>query len=164
MYQEQAEKLKAVVESVNQGHFPVVEINENVFPESYLEPRMRARIVAVRDVKRRDGDQDEYAFSLKFTEFDAYNSQYQVADWPDKDGNACLTADQAGQRPENGIEEMWCVIADEPVMFDLIDYEGSSVIYAEYLDYLKTAEPNALSYTSWLEHKIQELRGCVTKS
>jgi hypothetical protein len=123
--------------------------------ESYIEVGMWGRILRITDCH-----DDCYKFYIKLDEFDEHNIPLETSNYYDKQGQARLTAREAGHyEPEDSI------YLPEPAQWDkyfVIKAEGEDVsaLLAEYI-----ANPGeARSYTHWLELKVLALKGETAKS
>lgn len=137
--------------SVRAGTQPVISFTEGVLDfEGYLEPGMRARLVAARE------DGELIHLHLDFSEFEAFNQGFETANYYDSHGNPTLTARQAGYYPKNHRDDLIVDPALRMEYFGRIDSDASIALYAEY----RRCGSEKL-YVQWLEeqllaHRFQE--------
>lgn len=110
--------------------------------ECYLEPGMRGRLVLVTD--KHD---DIFKLQVDLTEFDDFNRQFESANYFDKNGQACLTAREAGylKAPQEDIY----VGLDDEVDFCEMEDAARMVLYAEYQQ-----QAAGRTYVQWLEDRV----------
>lgn len=149
---EQRNKLLQLEADINSGYQPIVVINPEIFEDSFLEPNMRARLVNMELDEKSDTDGREdltYRFTLDFSEFYEFNKPLAQANYFDKAGNPCLTAEEAGFKPHNNKEVVYHSITHGKVFFDLAP-DSSTKIYELYLSGIN--EHGFSSYVTYLEN------------
>ncbi len=110
--------------------------------EVYLEPGMKGRLAGISD-----RDDEIFMLQIDLSEFDEFNKQFESANYFDKNGNACLTARQAGYY-KSPKEEIYIGYDEE---IDFLEIDGADR-FALYEEYVKSG--SGLHYVQWLEDRI----------
>lgn len=146
-----------LVQMVNNGIHPVVEFSPRIIDlEGYFDVNMRARVTSAYE----DESNDFIVVVFDVTDFNDYNSTFEVHNYYTLDGRAELTATEAGFNPltrkgGNGLEAYYFAIEDDVVYFNIIETETNS-LYSEYLTGKSTD-----SYVQWLEAQLIKSRNDV---
>lgn len=152
----QYEKMKELLERVDNGYRPIVIINSEIFEDSYLESGMKARIVRMvitEEVQRKTGVNVECQFTLDFSEFVEFNQMLETAEYRnEKTGKYDLTATQANAIPSDFKEDVFHSISYGKIFFEEIS-ESSAALYAEF------KQGSGDSYIGWLESELLKARG-----
>ncbi|ELP5903013.1 hypothetical protein QTV49_005070 [Vibrio vulnificus] len=162
---EQRNQLLQLEVDINSGYQPIVVINPEIFEECFLEPNMRARLVnmELNEKSETKGQEDLiYRFTLDFSEFYTFNKPLAQANYFDKTGNPCLTAEEAGLKPDNNKEVIYHSITHGKVFFDLA-LDCSTKVYEHYLSGIN--EHGFTSYVAYLENMASthpELQSSIT--
>jgi hypothetical protein len=138
-----------LVEAVFNGQKPVVTFRSLIDDkDGYAEAGMRARAISAT----RADAHGVITVKFDFEEFDAHNAPLESSNYYDKDGNATLTAKQAGYyHPCDDI-----YFDTEELLKDLLEMESSAAIS---LYHTFVAEAPGCSYVQWLERKVLDAAG-----
>ncbi|HHJ3076618.1 TPA: hypothetical protein ACPVZG_000408 [Vibrio parahaemolyticus] len=152
--EEQRNQLLQLESDIKSGYQPIVVINDEIYEDYFLEPNMRARLVDMElDEKSETNGQEDltYKFTLDFSEFYTFNKPLAQANYFDKTGNPCLTAEEAGLKPNNNKEVVYHSITHGKVFFDRAP-DSSTKIYEHYLSGIN--EHGFNSYVTYLENMV----------
>jgi len=120
--------------------------------ESYAEAGMRARIERVER-----GQDDVIRLHLDYTEFEAYNQAFESANYFDKDGQATLTARQAGHyKPQDVV-----YVSASCLLGDLFVFETGPG-HALFQRWMEQGEGR--SYMKFLEDQLFQLDPSLSAS
>lgn len=115
--------------------------------ECYPEKNMRARIISIseRDTKSKDLYDHLYTITFDYSEFDDYNKAFESSNYWDKNGDASLTAREAGiyevkEKIHFGAPELW-PFED---YFKLLDPAVEELVN-------RFKQSNSSNYIEWLE-------------
>lgn len=151
---EQRNQLLQLEADINSGYQPIVVINSEIYEDNFLEPNMRARLVNMElDEKTVTGGREDltYKFTLDFSEFNTFNKPLAQANYFDKNGNPCLTAEEAGHKPKSNKDIVYHSITHGKIFFDLAP-DSSTKIYEHYLSGIN--EHGFNSYLAYLENMV----------
>lgn len=119
--------------------------------DDYPQAGMRATIVSYK------GAHDCLKVRFDFTGFEQYNKQFETSDYYDKDGNAILTAREAGCY--NPIAEYYLpAIADWGSVIKVLDSSDPRVQLAAEYTAEDAREDTEQPYVRWLEDQVISLR------
>jgi hypothetical protein len=117
--------------------------------ESYAEPGMRARILGAS--VNRD---DVLRLHVDFDEFDAHNASLESSNYYDKEGQARLTARQAGfYKPQ---DDLYFTPSDPCAWFMALVDEPALQIMDRW-----QRDGQGLRYTAFLEQEVLRLEGLL---
>ena len=127
----------------------VIQFTKNIEDfEVYAENGMRARIVNVIEDVHHDNDHENQVHKIvvDYTEFDEFNKQFESSNYWDKNGQACLTAREAGFYKEVetlyfGSPELWpfedyFTLLDEKKNNLLTEFKRSG--FTNYVEWLES--------------------------
>jgi hypothetical protein len=143
-------KMTDFFQLVASGATPIIEFAQGVDEkESFAEKGMRARVLGASD----DSPSKVIRLLLDFSEFEGMNFPLQSANYFDKKGNPCLTAQQAGfYRPQDDMH----VDHDESMetLFKVAD-DSQTALFDEYC---VAAAQTPMTYLTWLEQALLKAR------
>jgi len=128
-----------------------IEFSEGVEEhEAYAEPKMRAHLVSVRV-----DPADVAVLKVDFSTYDGYNKSFEKANYYDKNGNATLTAREAGHY---NVQQDLYVSASEELdhVFTVL-----SNISTQLLEEFKAS--GQAGYVRWLEEQLITARTAGVK-
>ena len=128
--------------SVNERR-PVIFKESILDLESYVEPKMRGRIVSSQ-IKHDDCVE----IVVDFTEFDEFNEQFETANYFDKDHNPSMTARQAGFYNMTNEKLFFMIDQDLDESFE-IESDGRVALFEKYV-----RECDSKTYVQWLEDQL----------
>ena len=140
-------KYKELVKMVEDGRRPFVEFTSKIEEyEGYMDAHMRAKIVHAEF----DDDGVTVKIDFNFEQFTVLNDSVEKHTYWDGNGNAVLSAKEAGCYPKKLVDTYWFEADDEVgEYFALISPDNE--VYEKYLKERKEGQ----SYPQWMEELIQ---------
>jgi len=133
---------------IKEGFRPIVCFTKGVeIKESYFAPQMVAKLVGITYF-----EDDNCAFICNVKPFDEINKQFELANYINDDGDACLTAREANAHPmyNSWEENLFFDYDDDTEKYFKFINDGRVRLFSEYIKERKDGE----FYTEWLETKI----------
>lgn len=128
---------------VQSGVHPVITFNEGINElEVYPQPGMQGRVIGAES--EGEGD-DTVLLMIDYTEFEEYNKQFEISNYYDKNGSACLTAREAGcydvvegiyTMSNQDVGEQFIATTDTTSirLYDIYKQSGSAGSYVSWLE------------------------------
>lgn len=102
--------------------FPVIKLAKPVSEDAYLDTGMKANLIDVSLDGTYDGE-EVYSLLFEWKDYFEYNKSKEQANYYDSNGDACLTASEAGWCPKDFKEEIYSGVNDGTQFFIIEDNE-----------------------------------------
>lgn len=143
-------KVLSIIEMLKSGLKPVIQINNKIFEDCYLEEKMLARLINVNVLD--SGTEDEHVeYTFCYKEFIDENRKRESSNYYNsKTGNYDLTATEADYNHSNYREMSYQAMSDDEICFEIVEND----LLNEFLN-LKIENQ---TYVEWLESLVKEHR------
>ncbi len=143
-------KIKDLQQLIASGASVAVEFGPRIEDaEAYPEPGMRAVALSYRPQEH-----DVCVITFSYEPFESHNKALESSNYYDKQGNAVLTAREAGQyKPVDTV--YFTPDDDMEGWFTLVD-SAAFALFSEYR--ASTSADSGVTYTCWLEQQVLRAR------
>lgn len=143
-------KVDSLIELLKSGVKPVVEINNKIFDDCYLDEGMLAQLVAVNVIDKGTPDEHvQYVFNYK--DFMDANREKEVANYHNpKTNHFDLTATETNYDHGDFKESSFQAMDDDEICFEL----STNDLLSEYLE----KKEDGQGYVAWLESLVRASR------
>ena len=143
-------KVLSILDLLKSGTKPVIQINNKIFEDCYLEEKMLARLINAQILDSGTEDEHiEYTFCYK--EFIDTNRKLESPNYYNsKTGNYDLTATETDYKHSDYREMSYQAMSDDEICFDIVENE----LLNEFLN----LETENQTYVEWLESLVKEHR------